>query len=64
MNYDRFVQVCIRKDQKIPLALRHWAWNMQKPGMTAYAKKIGKTHNAAKIHAFCIAAVMYSGVKL
>ena len=35
MNYQKYTSACAKEN--IPVRLRHWAWNMQKPGMQVFA---------------------------
>lgn len=44
MNYSDYLKVCAREN--IPVKTRHWAWNMQKPGMLTYRKAFWESKTA------------------
>jgi len=60
-SWQKYQVTCAKNN--IPVKLRHWAWNMQKPGMINYLRKV-LPKKGGKLNSVCIAFQCYHGIKL
>ena len=44
-EYTRYLKICVKMN--VPTNLRHWAWNMQRPGMINMAWRKSKAQEIA-----------------